>query len=137
MKCVFYRAKQVRKTRNTTQRRASGVQQPARAGTVAGAFAMEFSDVYVQTGGLCQYSPDGASFAVAAEHRLIIRDADTMAVRSVCEGSVSCRCCVESLGLLLLVRTSWSSSPSAIADTESLLVPCRKHLLGVDNVFVR
>lgn len=45
--------------------------------------AMEFSDVYVQTGGLCQYSPDGASFAVAAEHRLIIRDADTMAVRRV------------------------------------------------------
>jgi hypothetical protein len=41
---------------------------------------MEFSDVYVQTGGQCRYSPDGASFAVAAEHRLIVRDADTMAV---------------------------------------------------------
>jgi hypothetical protein len=41
---------------------------------------MEFSDVYVQTGGLCEYSPDGVSFAVVADHRLIVRNGETMAV---------------------------------------------------------
>ncbi|KAJ1679858.1 hypothetical protein EV182_001185 [Spiromyces aspiralis] len=41
---------------------------------------MEYSDLYKQTGMHCRFSPDGRYLSLAFQHRLVIRNAETIAV---------------------------------------------------------
>ena len=42
-----------------------------------------FSEIYKHSSGLCQYSKDNEHLAVAVQHRLVIRDPDSMQIKQV------------------------------------------------------
>lgn len=41
---------------------------------------MNFSDAFKQSGQLCRFSPDGAWLANAVQHRLVVRDVETLVI---------------------------------------------------------
>lgn len=43
---------------------------------------VDFSELYKQSNGLCMWSPDGNLLAVAVNHRLVVRDVETLQVRA-------------------------------------------------------
>ncbi|KAJ3106075.1 WD repeat-containing protein wrap73 [Phlyctochytrium planicorne] len=51
----------------------------------------DFTELYKQTSYLCRYSPSSASLATAVDHRLVIRDADTLKIRHIfnCSDTIS------------------------------------------------
>jgi WD40 repeat protein len=58
---------------------------------------MEFSDIYQQSGGCVTFAPDGKHVAYRVEHRVIVRDVETMSV-------VQLKACVDKIATIL-----WSS----------------------------
>jgi len=41
---------------------------------------MNFSDAFKQSGQLCRFSPDGVWLANAVQHRLVVRDVETLVI---------------------------------------------------------
>ncbi len=48
---------------------------------------MDFTELYKQTGNVCSFSPNGLYLATAVQYRLVIRDADSLQILHLYNGS--------------------------------------------------
>jgi len=76
---------------------------------------MDFTELYKQTSNLCIFSPNGLYIAIAVQHRLVIRDAESLQI-------VQLFSCIDNIQAI-----EWSQ------DSEYIL--CASYKLGVIQVW--